>query len=309
MHRTLSIFFNNDRTYLTGVSHYDDTMSLDFINSTSGRIDFTNNNHTGAVDAISEFGDLIRDIEFIPDEIAVTLPAESTLVTKFPGNSEMDNATLGLLTSLELRQNYPQLNFDAFHVQLVGMNNHFNNKEMMLAVIIPKTSLQKISNLLKPFGKNISKIDISQMHAHNAFIYNYPEFESATIMILGIQGQYIDVSILVNGLPIYYNLIKYEGTDFLQNNINHEYNQILPNISVTPDALFYYGAALTKDGANALTEFSVKMKIPIAKRLNGFRRLTTTLDQRQREYCSRTLQIYPSCIGACLDSKHKIITL
>lgn len=309
MRRTLSIFFNIDRTYLTGVSKVGSTLSLDYINSTIHKIDFENTQSEETQNGMTELMNIISEMDFKPDEISVTLPSESVLVSKFPGNTNMNEKSLKALVALELRQTYPQFNFDDFSIQLVPMTVQKSKKQMMLAVIITKEDLKTIEDLLEPLGKKISKFDISQMNAHSAFIYNYPEFRAGNIMILGLQGQFMDISVVMDGLPAYYNLIRYDGLGSLQEKIENEYNQIVPNVCDNLDAMLYFGSGMTKTVATELINISSQLDIADTKRLNGFRLMKSSLDERQREYCSRTLQIYPACIGGCLPTKHTIMTL
>ncbi len=309
MRRVLSIFFNIDRTYLTGVSIAGSTLSLDYINSTIDKIDLENINAEESQNGVAQLMNIISEMSFAPDEISVTLPAESVLVSKFPGNINMNEKSLRALVSLELRQIYPQFNFDDFSIQLIPMTSSNTRKEMMIAIIITKEDLKTIQDLLEPLGKKISKFDISQMNAHSAFIYNYPELRTKNILLFGIQGQFMDVSVIINGLPAYYNLVRFDGLGALEETVRTVYDLLIPDVCEHIDAVLYFGSGLDKTIANKLQAIVSQMQIPEAKRLNGFRMMKTSLDERERDYCSRTLQIYPACIGGCLPTKHPILIL
>jgi len=180
---------------------------------------------------------------------------------------------------------------------------------MMIAIIITKEDLKTIQDLLQPLGKKISKFDISQMNAHSAFIYNYPELRTKNILLFGIQGQFMDVSVIINGLPAYYNLVRYDGIETLGETVGAVHDLLIPDVCEQIDAVMYFGSGLNKTIANKLQEIANQLQISEVKRLNGFRMMKTSLDEREREYCSRTFQIYPACIGGCLPTKHPILTL
>jgi len=74
------------------------------------------------------------------------------------------------------------------------------------------------------------------------------------------------------------------------------------------ETAFFFGSGLTIDiyaqGENKLAEMMMT-----TARFNSFRLVTTSLEQRDKDYASRTAHIYPACIGAAIPPFHKSLYL
>ncbi len=99
---------------------------------------------------------------------------------------------------------------------------------MLLCVIVPNDILSTATQLLKdlnlPF---INSIDISQINAHNAFRYNYPELWDKNVVLASIQNKFIDISLSKNGVPGYYNLASFSSKEQISEIIEKELQKIL----------------------------------------------------------------------------------
>jgi hypothetical protein len=309
MKKILSVFFNIDRTYLTGLTLDESGISLDYINSTIHHVDLENIKTEESKNGVSELNKYFFEMDFDPDEISVTLPSESVLVTKFPGKKDMSDEELKQLLNLEIRQMYPQCDeadFTRYVIPLLPQNPKLHQ---MMAVIVPNEDFKVIDDLMQILSKPVSKFEITQLNSHTSFLYNYPEMASKTVLFISIQGQFMDISVLENGLPVYYNLIAL--TDYTKSGeiLENEYAKIVPDYVKSVDACYFFGAGLNKQISLLLWETASLLGIFEAKRLDAFRMVRTNLTKREKEYCSRTLHIYPACIGACLQSQHKIIKI
>ncbi len=304
MSKTLSVFFNIDRTYLTVVEHTPKGLSLDYINSTKNRINFEN---LGA--SLEGINELHEMFDKLPEGIVrttVTVPAEGVMVTQFPGRKNLSNSDLQKLINLELRQIYPQFNFEDFKITITPFLAN-NNKQTMLAVIIPMEDYETINRIMEPLNLPITNIEISQLNAHSCFIYNYPEMVDKTVALLSVQSQFMDFSIIKNGSPAYYSLSSISNPELVGEVFENEYNKIIPSVFDSLDAVYFFGSGLNKNVSMALWETSMLLGIMESKRLNAFRMMLSNLDRRDREYCSRTFQLYPACVGGCLPTKHEHI--
>ncbi len=307
MSKTVSVFFNVDRAYVTMVDKTENGLELLYLNSTQSRIDLENPTNDDSVLGIQELKLFFSELKDF-DRVTVTLPAENVLVTKFPGNDEMTPSQIRRLVDFELKQNYPQFNYDDFTVSVTTLSPKLDNTQMMLAVIIPNQIYLAASDIVATLGKPVDSIEISQLNAHTAFMYNYPEHADKNAVLLSIQNQFIDVSLSKNGQPAYYSLVSYSDVNQIPEIVEREFEKIKAESCDTINYAFYFGAALTKDVAMMCWETAMLCGFE-GMRLNAFRMMKTNLGKREREYCSRTLQLYPPCIGGALPYYHKRIKL
>lgn len=309
MKKILSVFFNTDRTYLTGLTIEESGITLDYINSTIHPIDFSKIESPESVNGISELNNILLRMNFKPDEISITLPSESVLVTKFPDKEDISDDELRQLLNLEIRQIYPDRDSSEFTSYAVSLIPEKQKLHQMLAVIIIKELFKKIENLLKIVDKPILKFEISQLNAHTGFLYNYPEIRDKCVLFLSLQGQFIEVSVLQNGQQVYYNLLALPDYNQIGDLFEREFAKIVPDYASVVDVCFFFGAGLTKSISQMLSERASFLGINEAKRLNAFRLVRTNLSKREQDYCSRTLHIFPACIGGCLPAQYKSITV
>lgn len=309
MKKVLSIFFNIDRAYLTGLTIDESGVSLDYINSTIHHVDLENIKTDESRNGVAELSKFFFEMDFYPDEVSITLPSESVLVTKFPGKIDMSDEEIRELLNLEIRQMYPNCDQNDFTTLVVPMLPEKSKLHQMVAVIVPKEDFQVIDDLMQIVNKPVVKFDITQLNAHTCFLFNYPEMAEKTVLLVSVQGQFMDISVVKEGQPIYYNLVSLPDYNKTGELLELEYEKIVPEFTAAIDACYFFGAGLTKPVSMMLWETASLLGIFEAKRLNAFRMLKNNLTKREKEYCSRTLHIFPACIGAGLPSQHKVINI
>ncbi|MBX3043290.1 MAG: hypothetical protein KIT33_14775 [Candidatus Kapabacteria bacterium] len=309
MKKILSIFLNIDRAYLTGITIDESGVSLDYINSTIHHIDLENFKTEESRNGVAEMNKFFFEMDFEPDEISVTLPSESVLVSKFPGKHDITDDELTQLLNLEIRQLYPQCDPKDYTTYAVPMLPDNPKLHQMMAVIVPNEDFKALEELVQILNKPIVKFDITQLNAHTCFLYNYPEMVDKNIIFVCVQGHFMDVSVLSAGKPIYYNLLAVSDFKKVGEFLEKEYDKIVPNYVDEIHACYFFGVGLTKEINMMLWETASLLGIFEAKRLNSFRMLKSNLSKREKEYCSRTLHIYPACIGAGLPAQHKILNV
>ncbi len=308
MKRTLSIFFNIDRTYVTITEPDEKGLKLIYLNSTENNIDLENIEDDFAQEGIQELVSLLSTIEMGIDKISVTIPAESVMVSQFPGKHGMEESELRKLISLEIKNAFPTFNPDDFTSNIVPLAKRLDGQSLMLAVIIPKQIIMSCIEILKIYDLPIENIEISQLSAHSAFLYNYPEMIDKNVIIIGVQDQFMDVSVISNGQPIYYDLVSLSDKNEIGAVFESEYGKLISIAVEQIDHAFFFGIGLTRDMYIAAWETSMLLGINVG-RLNAFRMITTDLDARDREYCSRTMHIFPPCIGSSFPAYHERIKL
>ncbi len=307
--RTLSIYFNTDRIYLTGVRVENNRAMLDYIESTNHHIDLENLESDESKNALTELEKILSGLDFKPDKLTVTLPAESIFITKFPAKSSFSKDQLRQLVNLELRQAYPEFNYENFEVMITPIYASKTQKESMIGMIILKSDIQFLNNFFNKFNLKISNFEISQLAAYSTFMFNYPEMRDKTVMIIGYQGQFLDFTVHRNGETLYYNINSISDTNQIGEATEKEYAKIQESAVDEVDAVYFYGSSLTRNITLSLWETGMMLGIMEAKRLNPFRMMGSSLDKRHLEYCSRTFQIYPPCVGSGLKRWHTLINI
>lgn len=307
--RTLSIYLNTDRIYLVGVRVENNRAMLDYIESTDHHIDLENLQNEESKNALLALEKILSGLEFKPDKTTITLPAESIFITKFPAKSSYTKEQLRQLVNLELRQAYPKFNYDNFEVMVSPIYAPKSKKESMIGMIILKSDLEFIKSFFEKFNLKISNFEISQLAAYSSFMFNYPEMREKTIMIIGYQGKFLDFTVHQNGQTLYYNINSIDDPSLIGEATEKEYAKIQETAIDEVDACYFYGSSLTRNITLSLWETGMVLGIMEAKRLNPFRMMGTNLDKRHLEYCSRTFQIYPPCVGSGLKKWHTLINI
>lgn len=300
----LSVYFNTDRTYLTLVREGPKGLALEYINTTTNPIFLENPESDISKKGFDELEKYMNIMKSSVSRVAVTLPSENVLVTQFTSESEDDLDELTKIVDKEIRNIYPQFTYQNFSSTIVPLGYEPNGLRNMMAIIISKQEFEACKKFLQKFNLAVDNVEISQLNAHSAFIYNYPEIAEKNIAIIGLQNQFIDLSILNKTQPVYYKLLnfrkKFDVPFVCENEIKHYMEKYGNNV----DEIFMFGIGLTQDILNQTKEIFNEMNINTAK-MNSFRMMSTYLSKREIEYCRRTSHIYPPCIGACINPYHK----
>jgi hypothetical protein len=296
-----------DRVYMALIGRGDKGLVLEHIDSTDMPVDIENLHYSDYKD---EQDNLISKIEPIADKItkiSITLPAESVIVTQLPADINQSNDTLRELLSLEIKQSYPHFNTEEFLANIIPMSKKKNAETAyVLGVIFTSEIVKNCTDLLKPLGKDISNIDFSQMNAHSAFSYNYPESKEKNCMILCIQDNFIDISVVKDGKPCYYNLLSYSDVSQIPELLEQQHAKIIEEVVDTVEGAYFYGISLTKDLYLQIWETCMLLGLETA-RLNAFRYVNTELDERRKEYASRVQHIFPPAVGGSFKPYHERI--
>lgn len=307
MKATLSVFFGVDRTYATVMTPTAKGLTLDFVDATRNPIDLENEDDEISQAGLMELNEFIDKVEKDVEKVSVTIPAEISFVTQFPGQKDMPKEELNQLVDLEIKQAFPQFNPEEFVTTVTPMEPTKDGTNMMMASIVQRDILDSIANIFQN-KLAIQNIEISQLNTHSSFLYNNPEAANKTIMILGVQEQFIDVSIIKNSKPAYYNLLSLSNPDSLGELFEEEFNKVLQTTVDQVDGAYFFGVGLTKDLYFKAWETSMAIGLETG-RMNCFRMVESSLDKRVKDYCSRTMHILPPCVGGHIPPYHERIRL
>ena len=301
MELTLSVFFSNDRVYLAVVEPTPHGLSLAHINSTQLAVDLENPDSEESIKAAENLRLILQEEGDIISSINITLPSDVVLVSQFPGNHNISGDEVRQLLNLEIRQSFPQFNTNDFSSSVYVLAPRIDGTEMLMAVIIPKTVYQTAKSLVNHLKAPIHKVEISQLNANTAFLYNYPEQSDKTVVLLGVQNQFVDISVLKEGKPVYFNLASLPDINDIGRLCEKEFDRIMADYAEFIDAAYFFGPGLTKETLE-IAKSSIEGMVMSYGKLNAFRMMRTDLDQRYREYCSRVAHIFPPCIGGCMPA-------
>lgn len=299
MERILSVYFNTSRVYLAVLEPIDKGVNLVYINSTDHTVDTEGGDDETSLLAQNEFSGLLAEIPKEIHKISVCLPTESVFISQIPGDSSLNTEDIKQLLSLEIRQTFPQHNREDFLSRVFQLAPRMDGKQMLIAEIIPKLVIKNVFKIFKNYDFQILNIDNSQFNAHNALLFNYPEEAEKAVALLNIQNHFIDISVLKNGEPLYYNLVKFNDNAQFSSICEEEFGKLMTDYIDYIENAYFFGSGLTADLFGTAKDVLAGF-LMTAKRLNAFRMVSTGLSARHREYCSRTAHIYPPCIGAAI---------
>jgi hypothetical protein len=305
----LSVFFNSDRIYLATLEPTSKGLHLVDFNATDNYYDHENPSDERSLLAAEELNHILPELQIDNiSNISITLADESVLITQFPGNFSMKKEELQKLVNFEIRRTYKSFEYEKYHSTIIQMAPRRSGSQMILAVLIQKKILNSCSKLFESLNIPINNLNIAQINAQSAFIYNYPEQCSNTVAILGIQRQFIDLSLIKEGQPIYYNLISMNSKNFISDICKNEFEKLLKDYVDRIDSAYFYGHNLQKDVLLKIKKDLIN-QVPVIARLNAFRMLSTGISDIEREYCSRNSHIFPPCIGGAIPPYHKSIMI
>ena len=300
-YRILSVFLNTDRTYLAIVERRERGLKLLYVNSTEEAIDIDFYDDSENNEPLTKLKDLLNNLPYSVSQVSVSLPSESLFVSQFPGKPGITDVEMKALVNIELRHNFPQFGFDEFSCSLLPLHPKLNGELSIVTVILQRITYVSCMDILKSLNLPVERIEISQLNAQNALIYNYPEYSDKSVVVFGLQNNFIDIG-LINSLKTgYINLRLYQNENQIAGICYEEIEKLLTEYTNDIDAVFLYGISLTQEILTSVKE-SLELVVPVVKRLNAFRMFATDLSDREKEYCSRTAHIYPACIGAIIPN-------
>lgn len=297
MENTISVFFGNDRTYISAVKPTQNGIALEFLDSTSAPLNFTEDDEAFR-NTTHELQQLLKNESASGSKISVVFPISGVFVHQFPAMNDVLPEELRKLVEFEIRQQLPDYAFSDFKTTVYPMAAQPDGTEMMLAVSIEKKNITRAEEIFKELDIPIERIDASQLAAHSALAYNYPEHNSDTIMLIDVQEQFIDISVVKEGKLAYCNSAPMLAKEQIGEICEREMQNLLAEYVPSVDAIFLFGSGLTKQMLSI-----VQQQIPIdVERLNSFRMMRSELGERERQYATRAAHIFPACIGGALPS-------
>lgn len=300
-----SLYFSKDRILFAVIEKTETVFVLHYVNSIKASLDLYNLASEEAEDVILQLSSILEQYKLDISNCFITIDAESCITTKLPSNINSQSQDFIDLLNLEIRQNYPAKSIEYFRVKIIDMLTDHSN--MNLAIIIDNSLISSIENFCSNLKMEVVDINVAQFSAINALLYNYPSELDVVHMIVNMNEDIAELS-MVRGKQI----LSYDV--FLLNNSDHRIADSMEqrlentieahNINVL-DGIYFFGQNLTKMQYLQCWELGMLVGKE-ARRLNPFRLLKTKLEQRDIDYCARALHIYPPCIGGALPIQYSV---
>lgn len=292
----LSLFFDVNRTYIAVSQLKNEIMELLYINSTEHPITAFDDLQQVEEAGKSELLNIFNEIDFKFDEINIALSNDNFAITQIPFKPDITGKELTTLLGLEIKHLYENKKFNELNFILTPFFENQSIGDYVFVTIYGNLIKKNLGSLLSPKGK-VNRITTNQFAALNSFKFNYPEYANENNLLLGMYENELQVNLFINGKPfeIYFRL-HHGGNDLLKKSIT-EIQTLKDKYKLHNIKVFVYGNLLT---ASILDKIALNFDRADILRLNAFRKYTTKLDDRIKEYCSHTAHIYPACLGASL---------
>ncbi|HAW08623.1 MAG TPA: hypothetical protein DCW42_05565 [Bacteroidetes bacterium] len=298
--RILSLYNSLQNTYSTIVNNNPLGLELQYISTINSSIEYDSKIESFNEKSIEEFRSQFEEIVDQIDEIAIVFPADLIMVSQFPFDSKIPQENIKSLLDIEIKKAYPTLNINDFTIHTYTLEGNINQPQTIMCVIIPNIEIHHYKEFFQKYNKKIISANVSQISAANCFFYNYPEYRNITTAIAGIQGNFIDFTVIANSKILYYNLLSYQqNIDIPQILLNEISKAQSKDIKKVDNGLFCYGDDLTNDLFSEITE-SLRVAKISCRKLNAFRMMRTNLGNEEIEYCKRSMHIFPPVIGSTL---------
>ena len=284
---SLNIFLDSERTYLSVISNGEQKPSVVYIDSFE----------KSSISEISEkLESIVSDLEQKPDEINIILSSEDYVLTQFPHTENISGEDLKNVIDFEIKLHFGEIEPENIICLLTPLDNLASGPDYVLMTFCRTDIVEQFRNL--PFAKDkIIKCSFAAHATLNAFRYNYPDYSENTNLIIGFYQNYVDISILGSSGPRLVQYRNYSDIDTCIKDIKHLKNEFETRVSHQLQTIFVYGETLTQLILDKLKTSFPHLEIV---RFNAFRKFRAHLDDRKKEYCTRTMHIYPPNVGAVL---------
>ncbi len=306
MDKTLAVVFNTDRVYVGLFERSIRGVKVLDINSTADPIDIQDIEGEVSQNAISELQEIVEDFgEF--DRIALSFPSDFAMAAHIPGNANIPQGELIQMIIMEMRVLFPHAKIDNFVVNCYPVTPSKDGQEQLFITLIARDDVENCKNIFAKWDKPIEKVETIQLSAHQAVLYNYPEQMNGSIVVAGIQNNFIDFFAFQWHNIHYSNLVYFSDESEIPDIISKEIAIIKENHLDKIDSIYYYGADLVKDVNMACWEAAMMEGIE-SKRLNAFRMTYNGLNPRQQDYATKVFHLYAGVVGAAMpDNPNKVL--
>lgn len=289
----LNIYFGTDKVYFVALKSSKKGLTLLDLGTTLDPVDI----QLDDIEDQSGYKQLKRallSIEQNIEELNIVLPNEAAIVSEFPGNHSKAEESKSLL-ELEVKQIYPQMDLSEFDNTLFEIQNQ-DKTTTILALSINKKLIERVQEVLDFTGLKINSTVLSQFSTIYSTNYNYPESKHLSIVNIGIEDDFVDISVSREYDILRYNILSYNGIDDALEKISSLLDEILNNGYLVSN-IYLHGKGLSR---NIISKLNNRYESVDVQRNNAFRLIKPNngIPDRLKDYCFRTAHLFAPAIGA-----------
>jgi hypothetical protein len=332
---TATVHFDSYRTYVmlfeqAYQADAGERLTLTYLDATRTAFDFSVPPEVVlASEAMRELEAIIAPVAGKARHCSISLRMDSVLAHQIPYSSTLTTDELRRLIRLEASEHLPTFDQSQFLAMIYPLYGFAAAPFMAMSVLIPRVITQVAEVAAQRLAADLQRFTVAQTAAHTAFVHNYPN-ERGVVALCGVQGGYVDMSVVRGGNLLYTMTISLEDelSGMLraaaevadERGLTEELgiveqtgfglvckkalDEAASAVETTIEAVYFFGADLTKTALDevvfVLGAEPPQQQQPSVHRLNPLRRLATTLDGRLQEYCSRVAHLLVPGVGAAL---------
>lgn len=295
-----SLYFQPHRTSVAVLEMSDNGFSLRHLQHLTAIINL-DDSADGSATAL-ELCDLLEHLDGTLHKVFVTISSEYSLLTHIPA-VEKDSLEFLELLDLEVRTHFPDRERTDFYAKVTPLGV---NGEMNLVSLIDKELLVRIEKIVSNLGVPLTDVNVAPFASINSFSYNYPELRNKYVMLVEVCKDAIEYIMMYDNRIIMYEYDGYSSDADLADKIEMKVGSMSSRLGVALAGMYFYGETLSREQYISCWEIGMILAAD-SKRLNPFRMMDTSLEQRDREYISRTFQMYTQCIGGGLPTQLDVV--
>ena len=295
MEITATLFIGKDSTLLVVFEKKYRKYTLQYVKKLSNVLDITALSSDSSVAAITEMTNILSD--FSVDNFFVTLNSDHYITTPIPGSFQKNSKEILKLIDLSIKQYHPNKSIDDFRVKSIPVNSA---NPMEFVSIISKDIIVSVESIVAMFGCELTDINPSHISAINSFSFNYPEKNTETTILVQSTNDVLEFIIISNNTVLGFEYCISEKDVLISKTFENKLRQIISHYNLSNiNNIYFYGNKLNKQ------EYADCWKVGMivsndCKRFNPFKLFNSDLEQRDKDYCIRTFQMYVLCMGGAL---------
>ena len=131
---------------------------------------------------------------------AFGLNSKMIVVQSIPTDASLSESELEQHSQWELSQYVLVKNTNAFNVSSMVLDSNEELQVNTTAIVaVRKIFLNFLANVCKQLSGNLNIVDVDHFGAENALLFNYPEVASKRVLLVGVDENSFDASVIASG--------------------------------------------------------------------------------------------------------------
>jgi Tfp pilus assembly PilM family ATPase len=208
------------------------------------------------------------------------------MLQQIPVDESLSDEEFDLHLQWELKNYFPDANPEQYVIQLyalVGDDGLPGSNAMIISV--KKLFINFLQNVCQGLHGSMHILDLDQFCAESAILYNYPHLSSKRAVVVGMDEETLDASLLVNGKNSDIRTISWSGKDL---SVIDQYAR-----DQKADMIYLHGKIGTPKLAEQLAEIT-PIEVELA---NPFKKIALPASIKNVEEIKMRRQEYTAAIG------------